>query len=595
MRKKFRAAIPFSVIATLILALFFVLSFPPLLWAQGSPGSGCGSLAIGTYQLVSYTRISATVWAYTYKASITNNGTTTAPGVLATVTSLVSTTVVTNGTIHFGDVPAGATQTSTDTFTLQIDRRYPLTNSSLSWTIDCTDATATTVIGIAGGTISVQNHLGDTLTLEIPPLALDEDTSISVSVLYAPLPNPIADNIYPGAVLEPSGLIFSKPYKMTVNFHQPLTDLELATLYYLKDSDLVLPIANQNVTQNSIGGEYNHFSPIIGGIPSQEEIWREINQIEALGGDATALGIVNAIDDYLALMGFAQQQELTGYPDWADQTRNAARGQLEEYSLNLLSTPEPSNPCGQYSVAIDELKSLISSALGDNSLANQVGAKACTLNVSPNSLSLYTGESGQVLTATLLDPNGNQRSCAVLNWYSANLNVVGIGPIHNPTSGIIGVGPGAANVSANCDGLLAASAVTVYAGYIGTFTAVGQTSGSGCVWNVSWPQTLAVFISGPNPSFYDMGTLSETSPPPCTSASGTVNYMDEALTVSGSTIFGTIGQANQTGGIITITGQVNQTAGTVTGTWQWSEYPDAGGAQGNFILYATSAPPNSTN
>ena len=45
------------------------------------------------------------------------------------------------------------------------------------------DATTTQVIGIAGGTASVQNHLGDTFTLTIPPLALDQDTPISISAL----------------------------------------------------------------------------------------------------------------------------------------------------------------------------------------------------------------------------------------------------------------------------------------------------------------------------------------------------------------------------------------------------------------------------
>jgi len=508
----------------------------------------------------------------------------------------VSTTVVTSDTIHFGDVPAGATQTSTDTFTLQIDRRYPLTNSSLSWTIACTDGTATAVIGIGGGTVSVQNYFGDTFTLRIPPLALDEDTPITISALLNALPSPIAQNIYPGAVLGPSGLVFSLPVTATVTLHQPLVNPG-ALLFSLKNSIYALPTANQTTltSQNGIQGEIDHFSPpIVGGLPTESEIASMASKI--VSEPYTTPG--DLLDRVNALLALAKEAENLHYVDLAEECSYDATTVMENGLATLYATPLPSNPCGQYTLQMQRLLTGIDQLGLQPSVDEPLLHRMCKFSVSPNSLSLYTGESGQVLTANLLDPNGNQRSCTVLNWYSANLNVVGIGPIHNPTSGVIGVGPGVANVSANCDGLLAASAVSVYAGYIGTFTAVGQTSeiGSPCVWNVTWPQTLAVSLSGPNPSLYDMGTLSEASALPCTSASGTVNYMGEALTVSGSTIYATIGQAGQTGGVITITGQVDQTAGTVTGTWRWSAapFPITGGAQGNFILYATSAPANST-
>jgi hypothetical protein len=95
-----------SVVLFFIFSFSFLLLFSPPLHAQ------CPNLTIGNYQMVDYKRISSTVWVYTYRADITNGGTATAMGVTATVKSLVATTKVTADLLNFGDVPAGATQTS---------------------------------------------------------------------------------------------------------------------------------------------------------------------------------------------------------------------------------------------------------------------------------------------------------------------------------------------------------------------------------------------------------------------------------------------------------------------------------------------------
>lgn len=87
------------------------------------------------YQLISRHRIGRTVYEYTYKASITNNGS-DAKNVIATITSTDPHTIIVDGDLYFGDVAAGATVTSNDTFTIRQDRRYPIDWSKLVWNIE---------------------------------------------------------------------------------------------------------------------------------------------------------------------------------------------------------------------------------------------------------------------------------------------------------------------------------------------------------------------------------------------------------------------------------------------------------------------------
>ena len=94
------------------------------------------NLAIDTnYILVSSQRVSRTEFAYTYRAKVTNHGPVDILGVTATLTSLSAYTVVVAGALTFGDVPAGNTVPSSDTFTIRQNRRFPLKPSDLVWQI----------------------------------------------------------------------------------------------------------------------------------------------------------------------------------------------------------------------------------------------------------------------------------------------------------------------------------------------------------------------------------------------------------------------------------------------------------------------------
>ncbi len=105
--------------------------------------TGASDIRIDNYTLVSSTRISRTVYEYTYTADGSNWGTAAAT-ITATLASTAAATTVVEGALNFGDVAEGATEISTDTFTIRQDRSQPFTEDSLVWTGQATPLALTT-------------------------------------------------------------------------------------------------------------------------------------------------------------------------------------------------------------------------------------------------------------------------------------------------------------------------------------------------------------------------------------------------------------------------------------------------------------------
>ncbi len=92
-------------------------------------------LTIGNYQLVSSKRISRTVFEYTYKASISNTGI-GAKSVVAKLNIKLPGVRVLDDSLEFGDVKAGATTSSKDSFLIRQDRQKALSVSSFLWEVN---------------------------------------------------------------------------------------------------------------------------------------------------------------------------------------------------------------------------------------------------------------------------------------------------------------------------------------------------------------------------------------------------------------------------------------------------------------------------
>ncbi len=85
-------------------------------------------------QLVSSSRVGRTTFDYTYTITV-RNGSPALVAAKATVTSTAPATQIVKSTVSLGDVAAGATVASADTFTLRQDRSVPFNPASLVWKV----------------------------------------------------------------------------------------------------------------------------------------------------------------------------------------------------------------------------------------------------------------------------------------------------------------------------------------------------------------------------------------------------------------------------------------------------------------------------
>jgi len=156
-------------------------------------------LTVGNYTLVSSQRVSRTDFNYYYRADVTNTG----QGVLtvtATAASSSPYTTVVDGSLSFGDVPAGSTAPSSDTFTIRQDRRHAFEPSALDWDVQYVNAAlritdVTPAAALPGKTVSlaVTGLLPDT-----PPLAVLAGQAIATTPVVG-MPQTISFAIPAGA------------------------------------------------------------------------------------------------------------------------------------------------------------------------------------------------------------------------------------------------------------------------------------------------------------------------------------------------------------------------------------------------------------
>ena len=110
-------------------ALSTVFCFVSPLLGQGGQG-----LSIANYQFVSQEIYSRTQSYFTYRADLVNTGS-SRTAVTATLTSLVPSIQLVPGqaSLHFGPVPSNGSVTSTDTFTVLVDRTIAFDFANLQW------------------------------------------------------------------------------------------------------------------------------------------------------------------------------------------------------------------------------------------------------------------------------------------------------------------------------------------------------------------------------------------------------------------------------------------------------------------------------
>jgi hypothetical protein len=102
--------------------------------AEGTPSVQSTALVVERLNKVGERRLSRTVWEYTYTATVRNAGSVAGEFVLD-LASVPSGSVIIDGTIATGPVPALGSATTADTVTLQHDRTLPFDVSKLTWKV----------------------------------------------------------------------------------------------------------------------------------------------------------------------------------------------------------------------------------------------------------------------------------------------------------------------------------------------------------------------------------------------------------------------------------------------------------------------------
>ncbi|MFI4890386.1 MAG: hypothetical protein ACHQIL_07635 [Steroidobacterales bacterium] len=469
---------------------------------------------------------------------------------IATGTSAVTVAGTSDGATYVANLPGGslAPGASAQMIVAFADPTRVGFVPSITATV-MSDATSTKLIGSAGGSLAVTNHLGDILTVTIPPLALDQDTMISASALTSLLPNTIAKNLYPGAILQPEGLLFNKPVGISITPHGALDNPNLSLLFWPKNRDLglSLPLANQSTVQGTIAGQSYHFSTVIAAEPTPQEL-----AALQIAINTNPLGSVTQVID---VAGSELQISATcqlvssecGYGSWA-----RAQKLISDEAAALLKaaqTNPPSNPCGMYTVQVGEIL-VLGQQLGLDDTVAPLLSLVCKYSVRPESLMFNLGAAPQTLVASFSMPDGETPYfCVAISWFATDATIAAVNPICNGANylscPVSPVGLGVTQVSVGCDHMVTSAQVSV------------------CSATGIWGGT---YSNGQGDSGDLYATMSETNGSVAASFNG---FYITGTDDDGSVLFGPVTWSGQNGGFheAYASGEFSSDCNTISGGW----------------------------
>jgi hypothetical protein len=222
----------------------------------------------------------------------------------------------------------------------------------------------------AGGKIMVANSRNDSITLTVPRYALWEPTTITLTALDTPPNTPIDKNIFPGISISPAGFRPHRPVTLKVDFATTSVDTNRSTLFYIKQSEFVLPAGNSTVTDSSMEGEIYHFSDFFAGDPSESEAMDQAGKA-AEGGALDPYDWQHTSETVEALIRWAEILYILGRDAEAESVRNEMMDILERDAGNFLNLPVPEDPGGKYMNTLNRYGEVVYSAMEEGELVDQ--------------------------------------------------------------------------------------------------------------------------------------------------------------------------------------------------------------------------------
>jgi PKD repeat protein len=196
-------------IVTALLCSFLILFALPLIvtspgYACTDPGT-CSSFSIGSYSLVSQKKVTSTIYQYTYQASLTNSSSAIGKNITATATSKVFGVTLSDSSLFFGEIAAGSTIQSTNTFTIRAKAGYVVKGPDLSWyvngvTVPIADAGPNQTVTLPSGKTSMVVQLNGSGSVDI--------CGNVTKYVWTGTPNP-SDVMKPSVTLSPGTYVFS--------------------------------------------------------------------------------------------------------------------------------------------------------------------------------------------------------------------------------------------------------------------------------------------------------------------------------------------------------------------------------------------------